>query len=172
MAKKVAKKSRKPATKKQNKPAKPMYDNCYPLAATTFLGLVGEKCWKNILGPWLEEQGIEPRNAELVHGFPYQPIEAGGKRIGHAWVECRNRGKTIVINLGNGRKIAPTLHQPSVYYSVGRIDRKDCQRYKTAREVLMSMNESGFWGPWGAVPEDVVIPGLQRAAETRKKRKG
>jgi hypothetical protein len=156
MAKKAAKKPPKPAEKKQTT------GNCYQLAATAFLGLLGAEYWQDILGAWLEEQGIEPRNPELVHGFPFQPIHAGGERIGHAWIECHHRGKPIVIDLGTGRRIAPTLHQRSVYYSLGRIERKDCHRYKTAREVAKWIAEAGFWGPWGAVPEDAVIPGRKR----------
>lgn len=171
MKKKAAKRPSKPASKERGKTARASQGNCYQLAATAFLGLLGAEYWKNILGGWLEEQGIEPRNPELVNGYPFQPGYAGGERIGHAWIECRNRGKAVVIDLGTGRKITPTLHQQSDYYSTGQIERKDCQRYKTALEVAKWIG-AGFWGPWGAVPDDAVIPGLERIEGRRKKQKG
>lgn len=170
--KKAANKPPRSAGKKQSRTVRLAHGNCYQLAATAFLGLLGAEYWSNILGAWLEEQGIEPRNPELVHGFPFQPDYAGGQRIGHAWIECHHRGKKIVIDLGNGRKITPTLHQRNKYYSLGRIDGKECHHYENATDVAKLIGRIGLWGPWGAVPEDAVVPGLKGTGETKKKRKG
>ena len=71
MKKKAAKRPSKPASKERGKTARASQGNCYQLAATAFLGLLGAEYWKNILGGWLEEQGIEPRNPELVQWLPF-----------------------------------------------------------------------------------------------------
>ncbi|MHB0959278.1 MAG: hypothetical protein ACYC0X_23595 [Pirellulaceae bacterium] len=84
MAKKTAKKPTPPAKKKRNTASKPTSGNCYQLAATAFLGLLGTEHWQDTLGPWLEQQGIEPRNIELVHAFrTSQPKRVGGASDTH-----------------------------------------------------------------------------------------
>jgi hypothetical protein len=152
----MATKTKSQYTRKANA-ARCIEGNCFQLAAKSFLGLTDNN-WPNLLEALPSE--FKPTKVQLVHGFPFQRIP-GGVRMAHAWIECRIMNHPLVIDLGGGRKVNPTIHDLSSYYRLGQMKPEECHRYSAPKTVCRHLAGNGTWGPWQSIPADVDMPGYR-----------
>lgn len=114
--------------------------NCYEAAFLVFIDLVSQN-------PRLK------RTTRLVHGLCRNASEGpdGGRWMGHAWVECNDRGRVTCIDasgLKHGRPLA--VSPRDTYYEAGTVQTRHLYRYG-AKEAVRLMQEHDTYGPFEGV---------------------
>lgn len=103
-------------------------------------------------GRYMQDATIagEADNLTLVHGVVSGQGPLEGQRIGHAWIEFKERAgpyqyeHEVVRDVSNGRNL---VLPRSWYYSIGQIDPDECNYY-TPTEAAKMISTHGTWGPW------------------------